>query len=141
MTPDPFELKVVTYKDYQSDIQYIRTQVFIIEQGIPESLEWDSYEHSSWHVLAFSGSQAVATGRLQPDGKITRIAVLKPWRQMGLANQILVTLLQLAADYGLESLYLNAQTSATGLYKKHGFTSDGEVFDEGGIEHIRMQRL
>ena len=141
MTPEAFELRVVSYKEHRNDIQHIRTQVFILEQGIPESLEWDHFEHSSWHILAFSDSNAVATGRLQQDGKITRIAVLKPWRNMGLANRMIETLIQLADDQGLKSLYLNAQTSATGLYEKHGFTGSGEIFDEGGIEHIRMQRL
>ncbi len=141
MTSENFNIKIVSYEEYQLDIQNIRTQVFIVEQGIPESLEWDDHEHASWHVLAFAGVQAVATGRLQPDGKITRIAVLQSWRNKGLANQLLTTLLTLAKKEGLNSLYLNAQVSATGLYEKHGFTTTGDVFNEGGIAHIRMQRV
>ncbi len=133
-------IKIVTYADYKSDIQLIRRSVFIQEQGIPESLEWDKYEDSSWHVLAFINNKAVATGRLQTDGKITRIAVLKAFRKQGLATQILTALLTLAEKNELQSLYLNAQTAAIGLYEQHGFSRHGEVFDEGGIEHIRMQR-
>ena len=133
-------IKVVTYADYKSDIQLIRRSVFIQEQGIPESLEWDEHEESSWHVLAFVDSKPAATGRLQTDGKITRIAVLKAFRNRGLATQLLTALLTIAEKNDLFSLYLNAQTSAIGLYEKHGFSRHGDVFDEGGIEHIRMQR-
>ncbi len=134
-------LEVVSYTEHKAEIQHIRREVFITEQGIPESLEWDDFETSSWHVLAYTNGKPVATGRLQPDGKITRIAVLKSARKQGLATRILQSLLSLAEQHAISSLYLNAQTTAVGLYEKHGFTRHGEVFDEGGIDHVRMQRL
>lgn len=130
---------VVKFSDYRSEIEMIRRAVFIVEQGIPESLEWDNHEHSSWHCLARLNDTPAGTGRLQFDGKITRIAVLNEWRQRGVASAIIKQLLQTAADNELHHLFLNAQTTATSLYEQFGFVQRGDVFDEGGIPHIRME--
>lgn len=131
---------IVSFKEHKNAIKHIRTDVFIKEQGIPESLEWDEYEHSSWHAVAYINNIPVGTGRLQQDGKITRIAVLKAYRGNGVASAILKQLLALAAKHKLHALYLNAQTSAASMYEKYGFIREGEPFDEGGIEHTRMRR-
>lgn len=137
---DKIRVTVVRFADYQNEIEHIRRTVFIDEQGIPEALEWDAHEHDSWHCLATYNDNAAGTGRLQVDGKITRIAVLPQWRGKGVANSILQQLLSTANDHQLHALYLNAQTTAIALYEKFGFHSEGDVFDEGGIAHIRMVR-
>jgi len=138
--PTDIIVETVTWEAYQSEIEHIRSTVFIVEQGIPESLEWDEFEQSSWHFLARCQGELAGTGRLQTDGKITRIAVLKPWRHRGVATAIVQKILHTAAVQNLNALYLNAQTTATGLYQPFGFEQSGDVFDEGGIEHIRMVR-
>lgn len=140
MTTKPVSVEVVRFSDRRSRIEEIRRAVFIIEQGIPESIEWDNHEHSSWHVLAQIDNKPAGTGRLQTDGKITRIAVLKKCRQLGVATKIIQKLLETASHNNLENLHLNAQTSATALYERFGFVTTGDTFDEGGIEHIRMIR-
>jgi predicted GNAT family N-acyltransferase len=140
MNTDSINVEIVRFTDFESEIKHIRHQVFIVEQGIPESLEWDEHEHSSWHALARVGEIPAGTGRLQPDGKITRIAVLQAWRKRGIAADILQHLLQRAAAENMHRLYLNAQLSAVALYERFGFVAIGVTFDEGGIEHIRMER-
>ena len=53
----------------------IRREVFIEEQRIPEGDEWDGEDAASVHVIARLNRDPVGTGRLNPAGKIGRIAV------------------------------------------------------------------
>ena len=47
-------------------LERIRRAVFIEEQKIPESDEWDDEDASSVHVLARLNRDPVGTGRLEP---------------------------------------------------------------------------
>jgi predicted GNAT family N-acyltransferase len=65
----------------------VRRAVFIIEQGIAESDEWDSADVQCVHALALTAKRdAVGTGRLEPTGKIGRLAVLAEFRGLGLGE-------------------------------------------------------
>ena len=60
----------------------IRRAVFIIEQQVPEALEWDDDDAAATHLLAIdpASGEAVGTARILPDGRIGRMAVLPSWR-------------------------------------------------------------
>lgn len=145
--PHTSDVNLITtdWNTHQQSLISVRTRVFIEEQHIPADLEWDEYDAISWHCLAIVENQSetpqyIGTGRLQPNGKITRIAVLPEWRRQGVADGIVSTLITLANQHKLPELFLYAQTSAQSLYEKHGFTASGEEFDEGGIAHIAMHK-
>ena len=70
-------------------IERIRREVFIREQKIPESDEWDGEDAASVHVLATLNREPVGTGRLNPAGKIGRIAVMSGLRGRGIGTSIL----------------------------------------------------
>ncbi len=71
-------------------IQDVRRQVFIVEQGIPAYLEWDGQDTACHHVLATDPRQAaIGTGRLDPRGRIGRMAVLPSWRSHGVGRALL----------------------------------------------------
>jgi len=129
---------------HQPDIDLlraIRRRVFIEEQEVPESLEWDEFDAVSLHVLAETVSgEAVATGRLLPDWHIGRMAVLREWRRRGVGLTVLQTLLAAAKQRGDRIVRLNAQTHALGFYEKAGFVAEGPVFDDAGIPHRTMSR-
>ena len=82
----------------------------------------------------------VGTGRLLRDGRIGRMAVLRPWRGKGAGGALLAELLKMAQAAGLNDLVLHAQTHAMGFYEKHGFVAEGEEFMEAGIPHFAMFR-
>ncbi|MDP1716437.1 MAG: GNAT family N-acetyltransferase, partial [Burkholderiales bacterium] len=91
----------------------MRSTVFIDEQNVPEALEWDDQDEKSRHVLALSvHGEPIGTGRLLPDGRIGRMAVLREWRGKGVGSAILQALLELARQDGLRTIRLNAQTHA-----------------------------
>jgi alpha-beta hydrolase superfamily lysophospholipase/predicted GNAT family N-acyltransferase len=118
----------------------VRTAVFVHEQGIPAELEWDAADASSLHCVARIDGETVGTGRLLRDGHIGRMAVLPAWRRAGLGGRILEALVTAAAERGHERVELSAQVTARSFYRRHGFEALGEVYDEVGIPHQRMQR-
>ena len=66
----------------------IRMRVFVGEQNVPVEEERDSYEESSQHFLALWKSEAAGTARaiVKEPGriKIGRVAVLAPYRKLGI---------------------------------------------------------
>lgn len=135
------EIKVaeVGWAEQESVLSAIRRAVFIDEQGVPEALEWDGCDAEARHVLACVGSQPVATGRLLRSGHIGRMAVLRPFRRLGVATAVLRHLLTMAREDGVDEVFLNAQLRAQGFYAQHGFTPCGETFLDAGIAHVYMR--
>ena len=123
-------------------IRRVRQDVFVDEQGIPESLEWDGRDASCRHVLALAGTaDVVATGRLLADGRIGRMAVLQAWRGSGVGSALLERLQQQALDSGLQQVYVHAQADVAGFYSRAGFQPVGQAFSVAGIAHIEMTKV
>ncbi len=132
-------LHPATWADDRDALQAVRRSVFIDEQAIPESEEWDDVDPVARHVLALTANRdAVGTGRLEPTGKIGRVAVLPQYRGSGVGSLIMVHLVNQATESGFTSVYLHAQAAAAGFYERLGFRAVGPVFDEVGIPHVRM---
>jgi len=139
--PAPFIPVTADWQRDRTAIHTVRTAVFIHEQAIPAALEWDSMDGACEHVLVFDAhNQAIATGRLQPDGRIGRMAVLRHWRGRGIGSSLLCHLEGLATARGLSGVYVHAQLGAECFYRKAGFRRQGEIFVAAGIRHVRMSR-
>nr|WP_232417835.1 GNAT family N-acetyltransferase [Methyloversatilis thermotolerans] len=121
-------------------LETLRREVFIVEQSVPEELEWDEDDARSVHALAWLADEAVACGRLLPDGQVGRLAVRAHRRGRGAGRAVLRALLDEAVRRGMRCIVLHAQTHALGFYEKEGFRAEGEVFDEAGIPHLTMRR-
>lgn len=132
------ELQLLDWSDAKSLAKVIRTTVFIQEQQVPETEEWDDEDSSSLHIVAILNDKAVATARLTQEGKIGRMAVLKQHRQQGIASMMLNKLIEVAKQLKHQQITLWSQTYAQGFYKKHGFVAHGEEFLDAGIPHIEM---
>lgn len=133
-------LRPASWQHDRPYLQHVRRRVFIEEQGVPERDEWDAADAVSWHVLAIDGKRdAVGTGRLEPCGKIGRVAVVDRFRGQGVGQAIMRCLVNHATDSGFEAVYLHAQTAVAGFYRRLGFRAEGPVFDEVGIPHVRMR--
>jgi predicted GNAT family N-acyltransferase len=147
-TPASHALPCVSLAAWPQDfagIEHVRRKVFIEEQQIPEREEFDEMDPVAIHVLAHAPAaagkrDAVGTARLEPTGKIGRVAVLPQYRGTGTGVALMRRLLEIAAERGFSEVYLNAQTSAAGFYERLGFRAEGPEFDEVGIPHQRMRR-
>jgi predicted GNAT family N-acyltransferase len=136
---------VVRLADWARDgaaLRAVRHAVFVVEQGIPEALEWDASDPACLHVLAEdAGGQPIGCGRLLPDAHVGRMAVVAPWRGRGVGAALLARLVDLARERGHARAVLNAQTTAVGFYRRHGFAVSGDTFLEAGIAHVVMERV
>jgi predicted GNAT family N-acyltransferase len=129
--------------DYETDLdalRAVREPVFVVEQNVPLELEWDELDPLSRHVIARDrDGNPVGTGRLTPERKIGRMAVLPEWRGRGVGEAMMVALVDLARGLGHRELSLHAQVSAMEFYRKAGFEPYGGRFMEAGIEHQAMR--
>ena len=138
MAADTMECVLTTWSTDCPVLQKLRREVFIDEQLVPESDEWDDDDAVSVHALATLNREPVGTGRLNPGGKIGRIAVKAGLRGRGIGALILRRLLKEAYHRGIREPYLHAQVQVVPFYEKLGFRIEGDVFDEAGISHVRM---
>jgi 8-oxo-dGTP pyrophosphatase MutT (NUDIX family)/predicted GNAT family N-acyltransferase len=119
----------------------VRRQVFAEELGIEETTDFDGSDDGAIHVVAFRAEQPVATGRLlTAEGRIGRMAVVEPLRGSGVGSAMLQRLLREAVRLDIQEVTLHAQEHAIGFYRQHGFSPQGERFEEAGIPHQMMRR-
>lgn len=142
MTAGPnISIRVLDWAEAEPKAMPLRLQVFVVEQGVPVELERDEFDAVSKHALAETAAgEALATGRLLPDGHIGRMAVAASWRGRGLGGAVLEALVAEAAARGMDHALLNAQTHALDFYRRHGFVEEGKEFMEAGIPHRTMRR-
>ena len=119
----------------------LRREVFVVEQEVPIELELDGADSDCRHLLAFdSEGRPIGTARMEADGHIGRIAVVKSWRRRSVGSQLVEALVESAREAGLTSVDLDSQVHALGFYQKLGFEPRGDVFMEAGIPHQAMLR-
>ncbi len=131
-------IAVVDGEDDMNAAFAIRREVFCAEQGVDEAEEIDGLDPECRHYLARLAGDAVGTARTRPlaDGvKIERVAVLKPLRGRGIGKALMVGAL---ADITAGQAVLNAQLQVESFYAGLGFVAEGEIFQEAGIDHVRM---
>src|SRR5262249_24744379 len=90
MSEQRFRVRMADWERECEPMRAIRTPVFIVEQQVPQDIEWDDKDPLCVHALAIDADGApIGTGRLAPDGKIGRMAVLPDWRGRGVGAAIL----------------------------------------------------
>ena len=123
----------------EQDAKFIRKQVFIIEQNIPEEEEWDDQDMISDHFVVYDQNQPIATARLLQNNSVGRVAVLKSYRGQGIGRMIMLEIIRQAHQQDRKFLHLSSQVHAISFYEKLGFSIKGDAYDECGIPHIKMQ--
>ncbi|MBW4490265.1 MAG: GNAT family N-acetyltransferase [Trichocoleus desertorum ATA4-8-CV12] len=138
------KLVVVAYTEAKTLIQTIRHLVFQVEQGVTPALDFDGLDAESQHILASINGHAVGTTRLrhlnEQTVKIERLAVLPEFRNQGIGRQIMEAALEFLTQSQVKTVQLHAQLYIKDLYQKLGFVQVGDVFDEAGILHVKMQK-
>jgi predicted GNAT family N-acyltransferase len=138
---DEFSVIVTDWQAAYVPLTHIRTRVFVLEQDVPPEEEIDAADATCVHALATDpDGKPIACGRLLPDGRIGRMAVLQAWRGKGVGGVILAALMDEARERGLKRAYLHAQTHAIAFYERHGFIAHGEEFLDANIPHREMER-
>lgn len=139
--PTDWETREVDWRDSETveAVRQLRHAVFVGEQNVPEDLEWDGSDSACRHVIALNDDgKIVATGRLDSDDHVGRMAVAREARGQGAGRAVLDHLIQIAQERGSREVVLNAQTHAMAFYQQAGFETFGERFIEADIEHQSM---
>lgn len=134
-----FQVRSVSFIESQKLIKAVRHAVFVVEQDVDPSLEWDGSDIECRHVLAVSAEGLpIATGRISTGGKIGRMAVLKGWRGQNVGRAVLTKLIDVGIEQGLNRLELSSQLHAIAFYQKAGFREHGDVYLDANIPHRKM---
>lgn len=135
----------VTDQSSLQDAFKIRELVFVIEQEVDPTEEYDEFEDTSTHFLAKLDGKPVGTARWRftKNGvKMERFAVLEEARGKGVGQALVAAVLEdvnSTSEANGKTKYLHAQLTAMPLYSKFGFKSVGEMFEECNIQHYKME--
>ncbi|MDP2154155.1 MAG: GNAT family N-acetyltransferase [Methylotenera sp.] len=139
---DSFNIEKVTWQTHAQQLISVREAVFVVEQNVPIELEWDGLDETAQHLLALSeAGEAIGCARLLGDGSIGRMAVLKPWRGVGVGAALLNAAIVYYRQLGFYVVTLSAQVHAIAFYEKFGFKVCSEVYVDAGIFHRDMKRI
>ena len=120
----------------------LRVSVFVVEQNCPY-MELDDRDQEALHVWLEDDDGIEAYLRILDRGienehvAIGRVIAVK--RRSGLGSRILSEGIRAAREvFRADSIYLEAQTYAIGLYEKQGFRQISDEFLLDGIPHVKM---
>ena len=129
------------------EIFELRQRVFVVEQTCVYQ-DIDVIDREAWH-LSGRDNNGLLTAYLRiipPLGKypgpaIGRVVTSPEARGGGLGRALMLEGIRQTDElFPGTSLFLSAQTYLINFYQSLGFVTDGEPFDEDGIEHIEMVR-
>ncbi|MDR0958186.1 MAG: GNAT family N-acetyltransferase [Clostridiales bacterium] len=133
--------KITTGIKNIDDSHFVRRNVFIEEQKVPEEVEFDGSDANAIIVVAYEDGLPVSTARIILEkGLIGRVATLKDKRGKGYGGLCVRVLLRKAFDYGITEQFVHAQIKSVKFYENLGFKTFGDIYSIAGIEHINMKR-
>jgi predicted GNAT family N-acyltransferase len=134
-------VELMSWEQAQPVAGPLRFAIFVGEQNVPSGIELDDLDAQCVHAIAYDAEgKAVGTGRLLPDGRIGRMAVVKEWRRMGIGAAIMEALMREARKRGHKEVTLSAQLQAAEFYRGFGFAAEGKVYKDAGILHQAMRK-
>ena len=126
------------------DLLRLRSEVFVVEQNCV-FLDQDDKDQRCHHILFYDGQTIVASARLVPPGvsypeiSIGRIVTSMAVRGTGVGKQLVDFCIEECRRlYGNGPIKIGAQLYAKKFYENFGFVQSSDVYDEDGIDHIKM---
>jgi predicted GNAT family N-acyltransferase len=152
--PAPYTVRVAEDLADREACFALRKRVFVIEQGVPQEIEYDSYDAGAVHVLAvredgtplgtgrllYGEAAAAKTGADPSVGSLGRLAVTQDARRLGVGAALVRAIEDAARARGLAAVDLHAQTHALGFYERLGYEAYGPEFPDAGMPHRAMRR-
>jgi len=102
--------------------KHVREKVF------PSKKESDGWDFVSRHVIIKKENEPIATGRLNPNGKIEKIAVLENFRKQGYGRKVLKKMISEAFSKNISKIQIHCKAHECEFYKAEGFIEDGNSF-------------
>lgn len=139
---------LVTSDEMRQMAMAVRKQVFVKEQRIPESKEFDGNDYCAAHVIAFiqKGNRKLPIGTMRIRFfsnfvKFERMAVLKDFRKSGISDDIMKYGIQYAAEKGYEQVYGMCKKELLPRWEKCGYKpiENAPHVQQNGMELIPIQ--
>jgi len=113
---------LASWKQDSEQIASVRDQVLLHELGI-DTNKLDLLENEAgYHVLVFdAGGRAVGVARLLENGRISYIAVLRPWRGKTVGRALLLYLNHIAYVKKLQQIWIEEPLHSTNFFLKNKF--------------------
>ncbi len=123
----------------REDICSVRNQVFSEELGFGPGFIDEASDADALHILVYEGGgRAVGAARMQPDGLIDYVAVLRPWRRNTVGGAIVSYLAHIAHVKQLQSLWSEVTVDSQEFFRRNGF-HDTDI--ESGSDDMRRLRM
>ncbi len=101
-------------------------------------------EGDQLHYGLFEGGQLVACVTLMPIGstkaKLKQMVVEQSRQGQGLGRELIEEMERLAKKEGIDRIEMAARCEAIGFYRNLGYSAEGDVFTEVGIDHMKMSK-
>lgn len=135
--------KVVEYgSDEHLEAIALRKEVLYEARGI--SPHYYNEEDSHVQIVGFNNNIIIATCSLVPEGEDCRmryVAIKENIQGAGIGSKMLVFFEQQARNKGFKSIYCHARDTAINFYTKNGYKTEGEMFEQVTIPHIKMRKI
>ncbi len=122
----------------------LRSQVFVVEQNCV-FLDMDDRDQQSHHLMGWHGNILYAYTRLVPQGisydepSIGRVVTAQEARGTGIGRLLMQeSISYVDLLYNKQPIRIGAQLYLKKFYESFGFIQASDIYDEDGIDHIKM---
>jgi predicted GNAT family N-acyltransferase len=135
--------KVIKYgSDEYAEAIALRKEVLYEARGIRPT----DYNEDDSHIqiVGFDGDTIIATCSLVPeenDCRMRYVAISSHIQGGGVGSKMLMFFEEEARARKFKSIYCHARDTAINFYKKNGYTTEGEMFEQVTIPHIKMRKI
>jgi predicted GNAT family N-acyltransferase len=135
-----YSISQVKWQQAAPLLKNIREKVFVCERRIPKKIEFDQGDRTAYHMLVCddNNQEPIATGRISPQGEISRIAVVMGYRSEKIDKFIMLGLFRIARKLTLKEVFISSPLEKVDYFTKHGFYPIGSVYMEAGMPKQRM---
>lgn len=135
-----YSISQVKWQQAAPLLKNIREKVFICERRIPRKVEFDKGDRTAYHMLVCDddNQEPIATGRISPQGEISRIAVVMGHRSKKVDKFIMQGLFSIANKLSLKEVFISSPLEKVDYFTGHDFQPVGSVYMIAGMPKQRM---
>ena len=119
----------------------LRKEVLYKARGISPNDYSEKEEHVQ--IAGFVNDDIVATCSLVPEGDECRmryVAIKSDAQGSGIGSKLLVFFEEQAREKKFKYIYCHARETAIKFYTRNGYITEGDVFEQVTIPHIKMRK-
>lgn len=142
------QYRILTFDELSTGLLYdilaLRADVFVVEQNSPY-MDIDGLDALALHLCLFESKKLIGYARILPPGSkfeeasVGRIVVDRTQRGKGLGRKLLKRgMEETNAYFPGAAIRIEAQYHLRHFYQSFGFVVDSDIYDWGGIDHVKM---